>query len=645
MGLLDFFKGFRQGGDPKNPRYWQSDYFFQRLYQNFLNPTNSNIDITSESAYEVAAYWAAVRAISEDIAKLKVKVYSLDSNGNRKPIMNNPVLKVLTRGFNDETDSMTGIQTMVQWMLTFGNAYAEIQRNSVGDIQLNLIHPSRVTVHRDQNGELYYDVVIESDVSRPSKKKTTRIENIDMLHLKGMGNGVVGYSIGEIAAQSLGIAVASQNFTGSFFGNNLSIGAALETPRALDPDVKDAIRKDWRKKFGGSKNTGELAILDRDFKFNRIQMASTDAELLNTRKFQVNEIARWFRIPPHKLMDMTQAKFANLEQNDLNYITDTLTPWIVRLEKQLKFKFHRDDEVYIDFDEKTLTRGDTTARTAYYNALYSVSAITPNQIREEEGMKRSDNPALDMYYMQTSNFSPIDTALKSQELDNEAKAGTLGGGEGEEVLTKVKFDNLKSKFDAYGVAVRAGALTPQTADEDSFRKEAGLPAMSEQVNEAWKDDGGVRRPITLQSKNERDAELEKEFGEDFSEEEQSYISAYLPTMLETINLLVKNEYNAHNLHGQTDKFKQKCADNPVELKQHLDKFYIRHEEKLHDVIEMHLNYLCTVTKKEKPEVMPLVKEAVNMSKSDNWHENRASEICSMILESVAGNSCANDLNS
>ena len=331
----------------------------------------------------------------------------------------------MTKGFNDETDSMTGIATLMQWLLTYQNAYCEIAKNSAGQMQWFLINPSRVQVHRDQHtGKLYYTVESTTDLDRQQKKtRNIRMEESEILHLKGaIGNGVLGYNMAEVAGQSLGISMAAQNFTSSFFGNNLSIGATLETPRALDADVKQAIRKEWKKEFGGSGNSGGMAILDRDFKFNRIQMASNDAELLKTREFQISEIARWFRIPPHKIMELKGAKFNNVEQQNIEYVTDCLGPWITRLETQLKFKFHRKDNTVIDIDEKGLLRGDQSARTTYYKELYMMSAITPQEIAKIEGLPYEEAP--DKYYQQL-NIQSVTLTEESQQLDNEAKSKAL----------------------------------------------------------------------------------------------------------------------------------------------------------------------------------------------------------------------------
>jgi len=411
-------------GGNQDPRLWPSSFFNQSLFQRFLNPTSSNINITSESAFQIPAYWLAVRAISEDIAKLPINLFTVNSEGTKKIIFNNPLQKVLNQGFNDETDSFTGIQTLVQWMLTFGNGYAEIQRNSLGDIRLNLIHPSRVSVQRNGEGVLFYVVTTRTDMDSQNRRRqrTSNFRADQMLHLKGPGNGVVGYSIGEIAAQSLGISVAAQDFTGAFFGNNLSIGAVLETDKALDAPQKEAIRKDWKKKFGGAKNAHEMAILDRGFKFNRLQMSSTDAELLSTREFQIKDIARWFRIPPHKLMDMSNSTFNNVEQQDINYSTDTITPWIRRLEVQLKFKFHRTDNTIIDIDEKALARGDMKARSAFFKEMFAMGTMSGNQIALAEGLPKYEGGEIRYIPL---NLTPINQGLESAELDIEIKRKAL----------------------------------------------------------------------------------------------------------------------------------------------------------------------------------------------------------------------------
>jgi hypothetical protein len=378
-----------------------------------------------------------------------------------------------------------------------------------------------------------------------------------------------------------------------------------------------------------------MAILDRGFKFNRIQMSSTDAELLSTRKFQVEEIARWFRIPPHKLMDMTQAKFANLEQNDLNYITDTLTPWIYRIETQVKFHFHREDDIYIDIDEKGLARGDMAARSAWWQSMQNMGVVNADTIANFEGLPLPEGG--DVYYTSV-NLTPVSENIRSRQLDNDKKEQELQpdidadpeNAESTERISKLRFESLKSKFDSYGVAVRAGAITPQTDDERRFRKEAGLPTMSPAVNGAWGEDGGVRRPITLQTPAQEaieEAQADKATGNSNKQEltEQSAISAYLPSMHDSIKRLTRKEKLSHDAAAKKDQ---------VAMKEHLDKFYIKFEQELSDCFQVHADFICNVQSKEKfteDKLMFMAQEVCNMEKV----ENQADKVIEYLLKEVA----------
>lgn len=522
----------------KSTQISQNSSLFWGNIANFINRSGSNETITPENSMQISAYWCAVRAISEDIAKLKIKSYKLDKK-NRKIWADSPIVKTLTNGFNDETDSMTGIQTLVCWLLTFGNAYAEIATNNIGEIQLYLIHPTRVTPERNAiTNKLQYRIA-SGDTLDKNKVYSVIMPEEDILHLRGLGNGIMGFSVGELAAQSLGIAMAAQKFTGSFFGNNLSIGTVLESPRVLDPDVKESIRQEWYKKFTGK--VGGLAIVDKDFKISKLQMSSTDAELLTTRQFQIEEISRWFRIPPHKIMEMKGAKYANLEQNELNYITDTLTPWITRLERAFKFKFHRYDDIQIDIDEKGLARGDMQARNAYYTALYNISAISPNEIRELEGLPIVESEALNQYYQQL-NMQSVEVARESQILDNQIKENSLGDAE--------KVDN--------------------------------------------------------------------------SEDET--IDNYKETMRFMLSHLVQAEYHAHNLTFAEEHFKKKCESNVLAMKEHLDKFYAKHNLRLDDSLKSIFSFLCKSTGAKMPNIKELREKFINMPKNENWQNTRVDEM-------------------
>jgi len=549
--------------------------FLQTLYQRFINPTKANVTITAESAFQLAAYWCAVRAISEDIAKLPINFFKIDSEGKKKPVIDTPLLQTLRFGFNDETDSMTGVQTLVQWMLTFGNAYAEISRNSVGDIQLILIHPTRVQVHRAGAGELVYTITTNTEIDQRGRRNnvSTALHEDEILHLKGMGNGVMGYSVGQVAAESMGISVAAQDFTGAFFGNNLSIGAALETDKALNKEQKEAIRDDWEKKFGGSSNAGAMAILDRGFKFNRLQMTSTDAELLNTRKFQVEEVARWFRIPPHKLMDMTKSTFNNVEQQNINYSTDTLTPWIRRLEVQLKFKFHRTDNTVIDFDEKALTRGDMAARAKFSKEMFAMGVMSGNQIALAEGLPEYTGG--EVRYIPL-NLTPAIEGAKSAHLDNEIKEKTLA------------------------------------EPEESEEQDQNDPESTEDPPEGEESE--------RESTGKDDAE---------TVEQTAAVSVYIPSMSNSIDRLTKKEFYTFQ------DAKTKTPERQLEI---LTAFYCKFENELSECLKIHSSYLCSILKKElfqDDDILTLSKQICSEEKAPTYQE-QTSKIIEILLSDIAG---------
>lgn len=572
---------FIKQSDNSDERYWQpNNQFFSTLNAVMNNGSLANVRVTPEDSLSIAAYWCAARAISEDIAKLPVSMFRRVSNGERKFISSDPVLSLLTDGFNNDLDAMTGKQTIVFWLLVYGNAYAEITRNASGRIQLHLIHPSRVKVNRNNQTQLLeYDIVTTSEVDKRRNEIIT-LPQTRVLHLVGaVGNGVVGYSLAQVAAESLGISSAAQNFTGSFFGQNLNVGTILQTPKKLDPDIKDEVRKEWKNQFGGSANNGALAILHDEWKYEKIQMTSSDAELLKTREHQIIEIARWFRMPPHKLMHLMGAKFNNVEQQNIEYVTDCLGAWIVRLETQFKFKFFRGQNKFIDIDEKFLTRGDIATRTAYYDKLFLMGAISPKTIATLEGFPTEG--VSELYYqplnMQSTQLAEEHQFLqnKSIELDNQSKEKSLQDPEPE--------------IDPEDDAVSEGSLEEETTEIEE--QEQGNLISAEVV-----------------------------------------LGSYRQTVKSSMDICVSKEYNAHKIA------KRKSGN---ELAEHLNKFYSKYESQLASTIKGHMDFICTVSQKQlfsDNKLTEATKAICNMSKDYGWESTRSDEIVQYIFE-LCGQAC------
>jgi len=643
MGLSDYFSNFfKFGRDSRS----DSNATRQNGDTVFINPNLKEVYAGPDEFDQIAAWHCGTRAISEDTAKLPRRMVIIE-NGEKKPVQNSPLLNALTKAFNPGLDPMSGIETTVNWLQNYGNAYFEVTTNTKGEIALWPIHPTRVKPVRIMNGpdkgllkyEITYYTIIEG--ANAGKQYTETKQRYDyrnpkdgtIAHLKGFGDGDIGYSILTRAALNMGIAVKAQNYTGAFFGNNLQLGAVISTDQALDKTSKDSVRQDWEDTYGGSDKAFKLGILDRGTKYMPVQMSSTDAELLQTRKFSIEEIARWLRIPPVKLMDLTQSTYNNNEQQDINYMTDSIVPWVFRLEVQLKFIFHRDDNKYIEIDENALTRGDMASRANFYKEMRFNGVMNANQIAQLENLPKIDGDAGDAYWMPL-NMADQQLAMEKMQLENQilrqqVRPVNENGDSNNPEIDDLRFQSLKSKFDAYGVAVRAGAITPQTADEREFRREAALPAMSGEVNEAWNDDGGVRRPITLQSKTERDAEIEELEEENLSQQGENIsqfgaLDAYRPVLQERLQLLVNKENLCHQKY-------QKCT--PQDKLEKLNKFYIRFEKDLAQAMKTGFDFICQVLGKDDvdfDDCLILSKDLCQQEKS----EDHANHIINSMLEVI-----------
>jgi hypothetical protein len=247
------------------------------------------------------------------------------------------------------------------------------------------------------------------------------IESADMLHVKGPGNGISGYSILQFSAETIGIAVSAQEQQGSFFKNGSTPTGVLTHPKVLKKEGRQALREEWTKVYAGSGNAGKTAILMEGMEYKAISINPKDAEILKTREFQVNEIARWFRMPPHKIQDLSRATFSNIDAQATEYVTDTLMAWLVRTEQEVNAKLlNNRPGVFSKFDVKELLRGDSVARTNLARAMLQGGALTPNEWREIEDLDHSDEDAADLLYMQTAMAPIRDIA--------DGETDTSGGG-------------------------------------------------------------------------------------------------------------------------------------------------------------------------------------------------------------------------
>lgn len=374
--------------------------------------TTSGMYVNPVSAMTLATYYACLRNISEDIGKLPLFVYQRQARGKRRAA-DHPHYTLLHDAPNADMSAMTFREVLTHHALAWGNGFAEIVWDSRMEFATALIpiHPSRVRVSRDA-GQLVYDIA-GGDVSIPDTHYTglVRLQQENVLHVRGLGaEGYTGYSVVQLAAESLGLSLAAQSFGAAFFGNGASIGAILTHPHTLSESAVQRLRESWQTIYGGPGNAMKVAILEEGMTYEKLGMPPNDAQFLETREFQVREVARWFRMPPHKVGDLAEATYSNIEHQALEYVTDTLLPWLTRWEQELKRKLFPDDDYFAEHAVQGLLRGDQAARASFYKDLFGMGALSPNEIRSLENFNEI-GPVGDEKFIAQNNYATINQVV------------------------------------------------------------------------------------------------------------------------------------------------------------------------------------------------------------------------------------------
>ncbi len=403
--------------DLRHPTAWLTNWALGSV-------TQAGLRVNAQSAMGLSTYYACLRNISEDVGKLPLLTYQrLEPRGKRR-LPQHWAYPLLHDAPNDDMTAMTFREVLTHHALAWGNGYAEIVRTGRGQpAALYPIHPSRVVLRRDDQRRLVYDIYGTDGIYAAAgiNAQVVRLPQEDVLHVKGLGSdGYEGYSIVRLAAESLGLTLAAQTFGATFFGSGASLGGVLEHPKTLSPEGQKLLRESWQAVYGGPFNAGKTAILEEGMKYTRLGIPPEEAQFLETRLFQVPEICRWFRMPPHKCQHLDNAHYNNVEQQNIEYVTDTLMPWFVRWEQELKRKLFADEpEVFAEHLILGLLRGDQAARAAYFKTRFEIATLSPDDIREIE----NENPLPEgeggtLYYIAANNFRPLKAVAQ------EASSGT-----------------------------------------------------------------------------------------------------------------------------------------------------------------------------------------------------------------------------
>ena len=432
---MNILKGlFRSRDKPKN-RTAGSAYTF------YTGRTTSGKAVTQRSAMQMTAVYSCVRILSEAIASLPLHLYRYTDSGGKEKATDSPLYFLLHDEPNPEMTSFVFRETLMTHLLLWGNAYAQIIRNGKGEVTaLYPLMPDRMTVDRDENGRLYYEYMVSTDDAPINKKSTVRLQPFDVLHIPGLGfDGLVGYSPIAMAKNAIGMSIACEEYGSKFFANGAAPSGVLEHPGTIkDPS---RVRESWTQTFGGSSNAHKVAVLEEGMKYTPISISPEQAQFLETRKFQIDEIARIFRVPPHMVGDLEKSSFSNIEQQSLEFVKYTLDPWVSRWEQNLVRSLLTTDEkkkYFIKFNVDGLLRGDYQSRMNGYATARQNGWMSANDIRELENLDRISAEEGGDLYLINGNMLPLKNAGAFANTDE------MKEEENEEVLEVEESDGEQS---------------------------------------------------------------------------------------------------------------------------------------------------------------------------------------------------------
>jgi HK97 family phage portal protein len=368
--------------------------------------------VNETTAMQTSAVYACVRILAEAIASLPLHVYEREGDGGKKLQITHPLYKLLHDEPNKEMTSFIWRETIMSHVLIWGNAYSQIIRGGHGHpIALYPLLPDKMVVERNANGDLVYTYY--RDEHGPVKLSREQV-----LHIPGLGfDGLVGYSPIAMAKNAIGMALATEEYGAKFFGNGANPSGVLEHPGTIK-DV-ERVRESWNEKFGGTANAHNVAVLEEGMKFHQISIPPEQAQFLETRKYQISEIARIFRVPPHMVGDLDKSSFSNIEQQSLEFVMFTLNPWIRRFEDSLSQGLLLPSEkgrLLIRFNVDGLLRGNYESRMKGYAIGRQNGWLSANDIRSLEKMNLLPTEKGGDLYMVNGNMVTLESRMLQEEL-------------------------------------------------------------------------------------------------------------------------------------------------------------------------------------------------------------------------------------
>ena len=371
----------------------------------YFGASGAGKSVTVNSAIQMSTVYACVRVIAETIASLPLHVYEVTGKGNMKAT-EHPLYRVLHDEPNMEMTSFILRETMLSHLLLWGNSYCQIIRSGRTQIiGLYPLLPDHMEVDRDSAGNLKYTY-------NTTEGRTVLLSPDDVLHIPGLGfDGIMGYSPIALERNAIGLGLAAEEYGGKFFANGARPSGILTHPNTVKDPKR--LRESWNAAYGGSANANKVCILEEGMTYAPISIPNSEAQFLETRKFQVEEICRIFRVPPHLVCNLDRATFSNIEHSGIDFAVHTIRPWLVRIEQAINRALFSDSEkgrFYAQFNIDGLMRGDYKSRMEGYAIARQNGWMSANDIRELENLNPLSDEDGGNVYLCNGNMIPCSLA-------------------------------------------------------------------------------------------------------------------------------------------------------------------------------------------------------------------------------------------
>lgn len=384
-------------------------------YDVFFSPgvmAGSGVSVNETNSLENTAVSAAVRIISESIGSLPFLLYERKGGNSKERALEHALYTLLHDSPNQHMTSMVFKELMTSHMLLWGNCYAEIEWNKAGEpVALHPLRPDNTRPLFNAKKELVYETMIDG--------KAYILPAYRVLHIYGLGfDGYQGYSLIRLHREAVGLAKATEKYGSKYFGNGAKPGGVLEHPGNLSEEASKRLRNAWNEMHNGLDNAHRVAILEEGLTYKQIGLPPEDSQFLETRKFQIAEISRIFRVPLHMLSELERSTNNNIEQQSIEFVMHTLRPWLVRWEQSVNMKLLTKEErkkYYAEHILDGLLRGDIKSRYEAYQIARQNGWMSTNDIREKENMNPIPDEEGGNSYMVNSAMLPISVLMKGGE--------------------------------------------------------------------------------------------------------------------------------------------------------------------------------------------------------------------------------------